>query len=129
MIDEKANTKKELNKLKNDVKNLKDDYKQCTEALLKETYENNKAEEMYKVLKDTLEAEKKMMLIKYQLFLMIKCQLMNLIQKAGKNKDMIQKTGKSKDRIPKAGKNKESTQKRRAKVWLPTLNIHVINVI
>ena len=80
-----------------------------------------------------------MMLIKYQLALMIKCQLMDLIQKAeknkdliqkaGKDKDLIQKDGKSKDRIPKVGKNKESTLKRRATVRMPTQPIHVINVI
>ena len=57
LLDDKVNTKKELKKLKNEMKNMKEEYKNCTEALLKEVYEKNKAEEMCKVLKDTLEAE------------------------------------------------------------------------
>ena len=60
LLDEKVNTKKELKKLKNEMKDMKEEYKNCTEALLKEVYEKNKAEEMCKVLKDTVEAEKEL---------------------------------------------------------------------
>ena len=51
--------KKQINNLEKDVKSLKEEYKQCLEALSKETYERNKAEEMNKILIETLEAENK----------------------------------------------------------------------
>ena len=51
--------KKQINNLEKDVKSLKEEYKQCLEALSKETYERNKEEEMNKILIETLEAENK----------------------------------------------------------------------
>lgn len=53
-------TKKQIKNLRNEIKSQKEDYKQCMEALLKETYDKNKAEALSKVLKDTIEAEKKL---------------------------------------------------------------------
>ena len=52
---EKLQTTKQIKSLKN----VKEDYKQCLEALSKETYERNKSETLNKVLKETIEAEKK----------------------------------------------------------------------
>ena len=57
MKKEKKDTAKEMMKLNSDMKHIKDDYKQCLAALMTETYERNKAEALYKVLKDTREAE------------------------------------------------------------------------
>ena len=37
------------------IKSIKEEYKQCREALQKETYDKNKAEVLYKVLKDKIE--------------------------------------------------------------------------
>ena len=49
--------KKSLNKLRLDINKLKEDYKQCMEAVMKETHERNKAETLAKVLKETMEAQ------------------------------------------------------------------------
>jgi hypothetical protein len=45
--------------LKKEVKALKEEYKECMEALKQETYDKNKAETLCQVLKDKIEAEKK----------------------------------------------------------------------
>ena len=41
-----------------EIKSLKEDYKQCMEALMKETYDKNKAEILCKVLREKIESEK-----------------------------------------------------------------------
>ena len=43
-----------------EIKSLKEDYKQCMEALMKETYDKNKAEILCKVLKEKIETEKEL---------------------------------------------------------------------
>ena len=57
---ERIATSKKIKNLRNEIDNIKTDYKQCLDALLKETYERNKAETLNRVLKDTLEAERKL---------------------------------------------------------------------
>ena len=52
-----------INSLEKDVKSLKEEYKLCLEALSKETYEKNKAEELSKILIETLEVQKKQKLV------------------------------------------------------------------
>ena len=54
---EKKETRKEIRILKKDIDSLKEDYKQCMEALMKETHDKTKAEIMYKVLKEKIETE------------------------------------------------------------------------
>ena len=56
---DKLDTKKQIKNLRNEIKSQKEDYKQCMEALLKETYDKNKAETC-KIMKDIIEAEKKL---------------------------------------------------------------------
>ena len=55
---EKLEQRKDINNLKEELKNVKGEYKQCLEALSKETYERNKMQTINQVLKETLEAEK-----------------------------------------------------------------------
>ena len=50
---------KQIKSLEIEVKNLKEEYTQCLEALSKETYERNKAEELNKIIMETIEAENK----------------------------------------------------------------------
>ena len=40
---DKLDTKKQIKNLRNEIKSQKEDYKQCMEALSKETYDKNKA--------------------------------------------------------------------------------------
>ena len=53
-----------IKKLEKDVQGLKEEYRQCLETLSKETYERNKAEDMVKILQETMEAERKQKEIK-----------------------------------------------------------------
>ena len=55
---ETHNEDRKLKKLENEMIQLKDDYKQCMQAIKKETEARNKAETISKVLKDTVEAQK-----------------------------------------------------------------------
>ena len=50
---------KQIKSLEILVKSLENEYKQCLEALSKETYERNKAEEINKILLETIEAKKR----------------------------------------------------------------------
>ena len=54
---------KQINNLKKDIKDLKEEYKQCLDTLSRETYERNKAEAENKALRETLEVERKMKLL------------------------------------------------------------------
>ena len=54
---------KQINSLKKDIKDLKEEYKQCLDTLTRETYERNKVEAKNKALKETLEVERKMKLL------------------------------------------------------------------
>ena len=56
---EEIKQKKQIIILEKDVKSMKEEYTLCLEALSKETYERNKAEEINKILIETLEAENK----------------------------------------------------------------------
>ena len=53
-------TTKQVNTLKKELKDLKEEFKQCMDALETETYERNKAEAMNNVLKESLEAERRL---------------------------------------------------------------------
>ena len=55
---EKIEHGKDIKNLKDELKNMKGEYKLCLEALAKETYEKNKLQSINKVLQDTLETEK-----------------------------------------------------------------------
>ena len=46
--------------MKKDIKDLKEEYKQCLDTLTRETYEKNKVEAENKALKETLEVQRKM---------------------------------------------------------------------
>ena len=45
-------------KVKKEMQTLKEEYKQCMEALKEETYDKNKAEALYKAIKDKIDTEK-----------------------------------------------------------------------
>ena len=55
---EKKDIRKEINVMKKDMMSLKEEYKQCMEALMKETYDKNKAEILCKILREKIETEK-----------------------------------------------------------------------
>ena len=55
---EKKDIRKEMNVMKKDMMSLKEKYKQCMEALMKETYDKNKAEILCKILREKIETEK-----------------------------------------------------------------------
>ena len=50
--------KKEISKLKNEIKEIKESFTQCIDDLKTETIKRNEAETLVKVLKDTIEAKK-----------------------------------------------------------------------
>lgn len=52
---DKRSDDKNVRMLQNEMKKLKDDYKQCMEAIKKETYERTKAETIAKLLQETLD--------------------------------------------------------------------------
>ena len=52
-------SEKEIKILKKDLKDLKEEYKQCLDTLAHETYERNKSETENKALRETLEVERK----------------------------------------------------------------------
>ena len=51
-------TTKQMNSLKKEVKDLKEEYKHCMEALANETYSRNKAEALNKALQESIEVER-----------------------------------------------------------------------
>ena len=55
--DQEGDDKTDVKKLRKEINKLKEDYKQCMEAIQKETHERNKAETIAKILKDTIEAQ------------------------------------------------------------------------
>ena len=60
MEDKLKVTTKEMNSLKREVKDVKEEHKRCLDALAKETYERNKAEEMNKVLLESIDADRRL---------------------------------------------------------------------
>ena len=55
---EKKAEEKNKKGIENEIKQLKEEYKNCIDAIRNETYARNKAEELVKVLKDTIKAQK-----------------------------------------------------------------------
>ena len=60
MEDKLKVTTKEINSLKREVKDIKEEHKHCLDALAKETYERNKAEDMNKVLLESIDADRRL---------------------------------------------------------------------
>ena len=56
----KTDESKDIKMLKSEISKLKEDYKNCMDAAQNETYERNKAEEIAKVLRETLDAQNAM---------------------------------------------------------------------
>ena len=61
---EKRIDEKKRKGMENEIKQLKTDFKQCMEAIKAETYARNKAEELVKVLKETISAQKERIEVK-----------------------------------------------------------------
>ena len=59
-LEEKVEETKDIKKLKTDLANLKEDYKNCMDAVQTETFARNKAETVAKVLKETLDTQNAM---------------------------------------------------------------------